>query len=387
MTDTPPKALAAKALLPTGLRDLLPPDAEHEAQVVGRLLKEFHRHGYERVKPPLVEFEEGLLSGSAATLANQTFRIMDPVSQRMMGVRSDMTPQVARIAATRLRKAARPLRLSYAGQVLRVKGGSLRQERQFGQVGVELIGPDRAEADAEIVLLAASALASVGVKGISIDLTVPTLVPAVARALDLGGDDYVRLRAALDHRDATAVADAAGVHAALFLSILNASGPAPAAVQRLAAIELPPVAAVARRELTEAVRLIEKAAPTLSVTIDPVEMRGFEYQTGVSFTIFARNVRGELGRGGRYRTGGNDPVGEPATGFTLYTDTVLRALPGPAPVKRVLLPLGTDYAEAQALRALGWHSVAAMEEVADNAVEARRLGCSHVLAGGTPQPV
>ncbi|MFV3075248.1 ATP phosphoribosyltransferase regulatory subunit [Niveispirillum fermenti] len=387
MSDKPTKALAAKALLPTGLRDLLPPDAEHEAQVVGRLLKEFHRHGYERVKPPLVEFEEGLLSGSAATLANQTFRIMDPVSQRMMGVRSDMTPQVARIATTRLRKAPRPLRLSYAGQVLRVKGTGLRQERQFGQVGVELIGPDRAEADAEIILLAASALGSVGAKGISIDLTVPTLVPAVAQALSLTEEDYARLRAALDHRDAKAVADAMGPHAPLFLAILEASGPAPAAVQRLAAIDLPAVARKARAELTDVVRLIEKAAPGLSVTIDPVEMRGFEYQTGVSFTIFARGVRGELGRGGRYRTGGADPVGEPATGFTLYTDTVLRALPGPRPARRVLLPPGTDYAEAQALRAQGWYTVAAMDATDDPVGEARRLGCSHLLTPDGPVPV
>jgi ATP phosphoribosyltransferase regulatory subunit len=116
-------------------------------------------------------------------------------------------------------------------------------------------------------------------------------------------------------------------------------------------------------------------------------MRGFEYQTGVSFTIFARGVRGELGRGGRYRTGGADPVGEAATGFTLYTDTVLRALPGPLPTKRVLLPLGTDYAEAQALRALGWHTVAAMADLADLAAEARRLSCSHILTVDGPTPV
>ncbi|HYE50357.1 MAG TPA: ATP phosphoribosyltransferase regulatory subunit, partial [Azospirillaceae bacterium] len=102
MTDTVDKALAAKALLPAGLRDLLPQDAQHEASVVERLVGEFVRHGYDRVKPPLIEFEEGLLAGSGAALANQTFRLMDPVSQRMMGVRSDMTPQVARIAQARL---------------------------------------------------------------------------------------------------------------------------------------------------------------------------------------------------------------------------------------------------------------------------------------------
>src|SRR5690606_15769726 len=108
--------------------------------VVERVMACFASHGYERVKPPLIEFEEGLLAGPGAALAAGTFRLMDPVSQRMMGVRADMTLQVARIAATRLKNQARPLRLSYAGQVLRVSGTQLRPERQFGQAGIELIG-------------------------------------------------------------------------------------------------------------------------------------------------------------------------------------------------------------------------------------------------------
>ncbi len=383
MIDTADKALAAKALLPNGLRDLLPTDAEHEAKVVGRLMKEFHRHGYERVKPPLVEFETSLLSGSGAALANQTFRVMDPVTQRMMGVRSDMTPQVARIAATRLRKAPRPLRLSYAGQVLRVKGSHLRPERQFGQVGIELIGPLVAEADAEVILLAASALHAVGAEGVSIDLTVPTLVPAVCRALGLEPEQMAQVRAALDKRDAAALRDAAGGAGDLLQSILAASGPAPAAVERLAAIALPTEAEPDRARLAQVVALLSAAAPHLSLTIDPVEQRGFEYQTGLSFTVFARGVRGELGRGGRYRT----ETGEPATGFTLYTDTVLRAIPGPGPGLRLLLPAGTPYKRAHDLREQGWQTVSALEPVADLAEEARRLGCGHVLGAQGPEAV
>ena len=112
-----------RALLPEGLRDLLPPDAGVEAEVVARLMAALTAHGYERVKPPLIEFEDNLLSGAGAAMASDTFRLMDPVSQRMIGLRADMTPQVARIAATRLKKAPRPLRLCYAGQVLRVNGG------------------------------------------------------------------------------------------------------------------------------------------------------------------------------------------------------------------------------------------------------------------------
>src|SRR5689334_19817090 len=102
------------ALLPAGIYDLLPPEAETEARVVAQLMAVLAAHGYERVKPPLVEFEESLLSGPGAAMANATFRMIDPVSHRMIGLRADMTPQVARIAAARLGNAPRPLRLSYA---------------------------------------------------------------------------------------------------------------------------------------------------------------------------------------------------------------------------------------------------------------------------------
>src|SRR5207237_10870595 len=115
MSDTP-----HPALLPTGIHDLLPPEAEAEAGIVSWLMATLAAHGYERVKPPLVEFEETLFAGAGAAMATATFRIMDPASHRMIGVRADMTPQVARIAGTRLDAAPRPLRLSYAGPVLRV---------------------------------------------------------------------------------------------------------------------------------------------------------------------------------------------------------------------------------------------------------------------------
>ncbi|MBI3453809.1 MAG: ATP phosphoribosyltransferase regulatory subunit, partial [Rhodospirillales bacterium] len=200
MTD-----LAQRALLPAGLRDILPPEAEAEAVCVERLMGVCAAQGYERVKPPLVEFEDSLLAGTGAAMAPHTFRLMDPVSQRMMGLRADMTLQVARIAATRLKARPRPLRLSYAGQVLRVKGDDLRPERQIGQVGAELIGTDAAAADAEVVLVSSAALAAVGVTGLSVDLSLPSLVPAVIAAYGLRADRAKRLRTALDRKDAAGV--------------------------------------------------------------------------------------------------------------------------------------------------------------------------------------
>ncbi|MEX2008838.1 MAG: ATP phosphoribosyltransferase regulatory subunit, partial [Dongiaceae bacterium] len=291
---------AERALLPAGLRDVLPPDAAFEAAVVARLLACFAAQGYERVKPPLVEFEDSLLSGPGAAMAAHTFRLMDPVSQRMLGLRADMTPQVARIAASRLRSAPRPLRLSYAGQVLRLRGSPLQPERQLGQAGVELIGAPSAAADAEAVLLAAAALAAVGVATLSVDLNLPTLVPAVAAALGLAAPAAAALVAALDRKDAATVAELAGDHDGLFRELLRVAGPARRALARLERLELPGAAAAERARLAEVVDLVLAGAPDLALTVDPVEHRGFEYHTGIGFALFARRVRGELGRGGRY---------------------------------------------------------------------------------------
>lgn len=362
---------ANRALLPAGLRDILPPQAAHEADVVHRLMACFTAQGYERVKPPLIEFEESLLDGSSAAMAKHTFRVMDPVTQRMMGVRADMTLQVARIATTRLTNVPRPLRLSYAGQVLRVKGSQLRPERQFGQAGIELIGAASAAADAEVVVLAAKALIELGVGAVSVDLNLPTLVPLIVEGLG----EVDGLRDALDHKDSAAVAALGGSQATILCALIDAVGPAAPALAKLAALTLPAAAAAERDRLTEVVRLVAEAAPEVTLTVDPVENRGFEYHSGVAFTIFARESANELGRGGRYLA-----QGEPATGATLFMDTVLDVVPGPAEPRRVFLPLGSPYAVGQRLRAEGWMTVAGLDPVDDAAAEARRLGCGHLVA-------
>jgi ATP phosphoribosyltransferase regulatory subunit len=370
------------ALLPAGLGDLLPPEASAEAANVERLMTIFAGHGFDRVKPPLVEFETSLLSGAGADMAEQTFRMMDPLSRRMLGLRADMTPQVARIAATRLANAPRPLRLSYAGQVLQVHGSQLRPQRQFGQIGCELIGEAGAAADAEVIGLAAEALMAAGVTDLSIDLNLPTLVDQLASALGLDAARIQELKAALDRKDERAVA-AAGAGHEVFHRLLAIHGPAAAARAQLAAIDLPARAAEERAALFEVLRHLETGHPGLTLTLDPVEHRGFEYQSGVSFVLFARGLRGELGRGGRYLSRAR----EPATGFTLYTDTLARALPLAPPSRRVYLPMGLARSVGARLRAEGWVTVAALNAAADPWAEARRLGCGHVLIGGRPEAV
>lgn len=375
MTDVP-----NTALLPEGFYDVLPPDAAQEAAVIERMMAVLGGHGFDRVKPPLVEFEDTLLSGVGASMARHTFRLMDPMGSRMLGLRADMTVQVARIARSRLAAAPRPLRLAYAGQVLQVRGTQLRPERQFAQVGAELIGGAQPAADAEAALLAVEALQAVGVDRLALDLTEPTLVPALLGALGVEGDAGTALRHALDRKDAAAVAQLGGAAAAALSGLLAASGPADAALAALSCIDLPAVTRPILDRLAEVVRLIRASAPELMVTVDFVEHRGFEYHTGVAFTLFARGARGEVGRGGRYRANGAE--GEEATGFTLFMDTVLRAAPPPQAPRRVFLPRGTAPAEGARLRAEGIVTIAGLEPGADPLVEARRLGCGWVLRDG-----
>ncbi len=223
------------ALLPSGLRDVLPPEAELEARSVAAIMDCFAAHGYERVNPPLLEFEDSLFSGSGAATADQAFRLMDPESQRMMALRADTTPQIARLATTRLADSPRPLRLaSSAGQCLRVRGSHLQPERQIAQAGIELIGNDTAEADAEIILTAVEALAAIGLSSLSVDLTIPRLVPELLNGIP--AERKTLLAHALDRKDAAAVAELGD--APLLLQLLNASGVAERGVPALLAIAL-----------------------------------------------------------------------------------------------------------------------------------------------------
>lgn len=378
-------ALPHPALLPAGLHDLLAPEASREAAAVETLMAAITARGFDRVKPPLVEFEETLRTGAGEALSREMFRLLDPVSQRMMCVRADMTLQVARIAAVRLAHLPRPLRLSYAGQVLRVNGTQLRPERQFGQVGAELIGSLRAEADAEVILTAAAAVGALGIDDVSVDLCLPTLVPELFESFAIAEAQRRAFREALDHKDGGAVAAMGGPLAELLARLIRISGQAETALPSLAALSLPPTAEADRARLLAVGRILAAEAPRLLVTVDLVEWRGFEYQTGVSFTLFARDVRGELGRGGRYRSAFPGPAigGEPGTGFTLYTDTLLRAVqqkrPAATPRPRLFLPHGTDAALADQYRREGYVALCGLEPTDDIAAEARRLGCSHWL--------
>ncbi|MBH0113879.1 ATP phosphoribosyltransferase regulatory subunit [Novosphingobium sp. YJ-S2-02] len=362
-------------LLPEGLGDRLPQQA-WAAQHVRRVAHDvFASHGYDRVEAPILEFEKSLASRMAGVQVRRMFRFVDPVSLRLLALRSDMTAQVARIAATGLANAPRPLRLSYSGAVALIKGDGLDPTRERLQVGAELVGSDSVAAAAEIVELAIEALKAAGATGISVDFTLPDLVDTLgAEALPLPASRIEAVREMLDAKDAGGLVDAGGEG---YLPLLYAVGPFASAIEKLAAFDTQGVLASRIAGLRE---IAERVGDKARITLDPSERHGFEYQSWFGFTIFADGITTSMGRGGTYQilgqTGRNP---EPATGFSLYPDPLVEVLAGQDGERRKLfLPLGHDAGIAARQRAIGWSTVAALSD-ADDPVA---LGCSHRLEGG-----
>lgn len=361
-------------LLPEGLEDRLPQATAAATRATRAIMDVMHGHGYDRVQPPTIEFEKSLASRMAGIKPRRMFRFVDPASLRTLALRSDLTPQVGRMAATRLAGAARPLRLCYAGQVLTIKGDGLDPTRERLQLGAELIGSDSVAAAGEVVVMAIEALQRAGATGISVDFTLPDLIDALACGpLPLPATALPAVRRELDAKDAGALVAAGGK---AYLPLLYATGPFDEAIARLADLD---VGGVLASRIANLRAIAERVGDSARLTLDPTERHGFEYQSWFGFTIYADGLRGALGRGGTYAIlgpdGGPDEV---ATGFSLYPDPLIDALAASEPVREALfLPLGHDAETAARLRAVGWRTVAALCADCDPV----RLGCTHRLQG------
>jgi ATP phosphoribosyltransferase regulatory subunit len=369
---------ASFALLPEGLRDTLPPHAGGEARLLRILLDIFASRGFERVSTPLVEFDESLDAAVASGRPHDRFRFMDPISQRSLAVREDITGQVARIAATRLAHWARPLRLSYSGPVLRMRGTQLRADRQFLQVGAELVGDASAASIAEVIQLSVDAVRAVGINDVTVDLVMPDFVDQLCS--DMDSTSRERLQDIIDAKDAGALAtlDVAPV----FAAIMAATGQADAALAALKALTLPAQSSLlVMEQLISALRHQDAA---LALSLDPGERRGFEYQTSVGFSLLSRSVRGEVGRGGTYTIRRADGSTEVAVGFSLYLDGLIEAGLGIEAQQRILVP--DDISVAAELRTQGYATVRALG-TQDLLAQARAQRCIGAWINGTVVPV
>ncbi|MCH2548244.1 MAG: ATP phosphoribosyltransferase regulatory subunit [Alphaproteobacteria bacterium] len=374
----------APSLLPTGLYDLLPPNAGHERFVSGKLVEAFECFGYEQVAPPLMEFEASLLAGRGAeALSSQTFRVMDPASQNMMGFRPDITLQVGRIASVRLSEHPRPLRLCYSGSTMRVKGEGRERARQWRQAGIELIGAQDPRADAEVIAVSAHSVASLGINDLVVDINFPGLVKLVLQASDIPAHQHGEIESAVECKDAGWIKDAdLHSYAADLGALMDAAGEADAGMQALKAVNLPQQGRDQVNYVQAVIEHLRNLDVPVEITIDPVENKGFEYHSLVSFSLFSRAAQSELGRGGRYSICVGSAE-EAATGMTLYVNTLMQAVPHQPLLKKILVDGNIATKTCTELHAQGFITIRAIgDKVSTKA--AHRLGCTHILQNNAP---
>lgn len=334
-------------LLPEGISDVLPSEAQFLEQLRRSALDLYRGYGYELVVPPLLEYTDSLLTGVGADLDLRTFKLVDQVSGRLLGLRADITPQVARIDAHILNRSG-VVRLCYAASVLHARPLHPLASREPFYVGAELFGHDSAAADAEVLELAVRSLDLAQVAGVRFDLGHTRILRALLE-LDPSAQQLAEeIVAALSAKDAATLApltdDLAAPARSALRALMRLHGDERVLVAARSQLPARPAVAAALDELQQLVAVLERLGATIN--IDLADLHGFRYHTGVTFAAYAAGWPVALVRGGRY-----DDIGRafgrarPATGFSIDLRELARLHQG-TPARAILAPATDDAAVA-----------------------------------------
>jgi ATP phosphoribosyltransferase regulatory subunit len=322
----------SRTAIPKGIRVFPPEEAALRRWAERRILSVFERWGFQEVITPTFEYLEVFSGDSGEAGDEKVFKFVDRQTGRLLALRYDPTPQVARLVATTLRHRPLPLRLSYATNIFRYEAPQAGRQREFVQLGVELIGLERPEADAEMVAMAVEGCRALGLQRFQIDVGQVGYVRGLVDALQVGAEVRRQLVSAIGRKDAFELelllreldADQESKQAVLDLPTLYGGKEILArAVRRVRNHR----SQEALANLTQVYGILENYGLADRVIIDLGEARAFEYHTGVTFAAFAHGLGSEISRGGRY----DNLIGQfgypcPATGFAFELDKVLLAV-------------------------------------------------------------
>ena len=368
-------------LLPEFIEDVLPTEAARIEQLRRDLLDLFKVHGYQYVIPPTLEYLESLITGTGSDLDLATFKVVDQLTGRLMGIRADMTPQAARIDAHMLNQQG-VSRLCYAGTVLRTKPDGLARTREPLQLGAELFGHAGIESDIEIQRLMIKALQLLGLEDIHIDFSHVAIFESLVKAGNIGADLEQALYGALQSKDKAAVAtlvkdlDAPIQQALLSLTELN--GDVSVLDKALKALPGLPEIAQALANLSAVANKLGDL--NVQVSFDLGELRGYHYHSGIVFAAYAQGYTGPVALGGRY-----DEVGiafgraRPATGFSIDLRGIVTALAPAHLPKAILAPEDNDAALLAKIEALRNEGLVVIQVLPHAQVDAAELNCDTAL--------
>jgi len=340
-------------LLPEYIADALPQEAARIEHLRRAQLDLFRLHGYELVMPPLLEYLDSLLTGSGSDLTLRTFKLVDQLSGRTLGLRADMTPQVARIDAHLLNRQG-VTRLCYCDSILHTLPASLAASREPIQLGAELFGYAGIEADLEVIRLLAAALETAGTPASRIDIGHVGVFRALAHAAGLNADDEVKILQLLQFKDTPSLRDCCGKLAEPYRSALLRLPELYGGRDLLetASRELPFLPEIAAA--LETMRQLQAAMPDLPLSFDLADLRGYHYHNGVVFAAYLAGFPSAIALGGRYDGVGKDFGRErPATGFSMDLREVARLAANHNPAGAILAPCAaTDPALAASIAKL-----------------------------------
>ena len=343
-------------LLPDGIGEILPAEAQGVEQLRRRLLDLYASWGYEMIMPPLLEFTESLLSGVGADLSLMTLKVTDQLSGRLMGLRADITPQAARIDAhSHVRNGVS--RLCYADHVLHAKPKTPLAVRTPMQAGVELFGEAGLDADLEVISLLLASLNAIDIKDTTLDLGHVGVFRALIDVAGINKEQRKELLALLQQKDAVDIRQWAQKHIAdphcarWFNELAQLRGGVDMLAQAQERLKgAPDEVFAAIDELNATAELIRSRYPEVNIYLDLSELRGYQYHTGIVFAAFVEGIGDAIANGGRY-----DHIGEtfgrarPATGFGLNLTAVLPLLNLPEQAAGIYAPASTDAAQWQAI--------------------------------------
>jgi ATP phosphoribosyltransferase regulatory subunit len=315
-------------LLPENIADVLPSEARKIEELRRLMLDTFRTYGYELVMPPMLEYVESLLAGAGQDTDSKTFKLVDSMSGRLLGLRADMTTQVARIDAHLLNRDS-VTRLCYAGTVLHTRPSGLHATREQLQIGAEIYGHAGLEADAEIQELALASLALAGFDAPRLDLSHAGVLRAILAEDSLAARDEQLLHGLLKAKDLPGLDEASAHYApatrAALMALPNLYGDVDVLSR---AKEVLPALPGITRALAELAALAGAIGGRAQIAIDLADLRGYQYESGAMFALYVPGLPNAVARGGRY-----DHVGEafgrarPATGFSLDLRELARLLP------------------------------------------------------------
>jgi ATP phosphoribosyltransferase regulatory subunit len=367
-------------LLPEAIEDVLPAEARHLEALRRRLLDLFATYGYELVSPPLLEYLDSLLTGSGRDLDLRTFKLVDQLSGRTIGVRADITPQVARIDAHLLNRSG-VTRLCYCGSVLHTLPAGPAATREPLQIGAELYGHGGLEADVEIVRMLAEALAGAGVQASRLDLGHTGVFRVLMQQAQFDAEQEQELFARLQAKDLPGLrellADVPEALRAALLALPDCYG----GIETLdrAARRLPADARITAA--LDELRGLARGLAGLPLSFDLADLRGYHYHSGLVFAAYCDGYHGAIALGGRYdQVGQAFGRGRPATGFSLDLRALVRLLPAPPAPRPVLAPWSEDPALADAVRALRARGEAVVAALPGKEHTWNEAGCDRELA-------